>query len=45
MSRFRENTPYDRRSSYSASTNLVTTWHHISSLQMVLTNSSKNYGH
>jgi dTDP-glucose 4,6-dehydratase len=46
--RFRESTPYDPRSPYSASKaasdHLVNAWHHTYGLPVVLTNCSNNYG-
>ena len=46
--RFSETTPYDPRSSYSASKaasdHLVNAWHHTYGLPVVLTNCSNNYG-
>jgi dTDP-glucose 4,6-dehydratase len=46
--RFRESTPYDPRSPYSASKaasdHLVSAWHHTYGLPVVLTNCSNNYG-
>jgi len=46
--RFRETTPYDPRSPYSASKaasdHLVNAWHHTYGLPVVLTNCSNNYG-
>lgn len=45
---FREDTPYDPRSPYSASKassdHLVSAWHHTYGLPTLLTNSSNNYG-